>query len=223
MNFKLIRSGILAAAVLALPFAANAADLPRPSYKAPAYVAPSYSTWSGFYVGVNAGYGFGNSTWDVPTVNPKPKGFLAGGTLGYNYQTGIWVWGLEGDFDYSGMKSTVDCGLGTCETRNNWLATARGRLGYAGWTNFMPYITGGGAYGGLKATNSALGSASDSKFGYALGAGIEYMLYSNWSLKGEYLYVNLGKFDCGVSCGGVSPDNVTFKANILRAGLNYRF
>jgi outer membrane immunogenic protein len=224
MISKLIRSGILAAAVFALPFAAQAADLPAPSYKAPAYVAPSYSTWSGFYVGINAGYGFGNSTWDDPAVSPKPKGFLGGGTLGFNFQTGTWVWGIEGDGDYSAMKGSVGCGAATCETKNSWLATARARLGYAGWTNFMPYITGGGAAGSLKASDSALGTTSKTKFGYTLGAGVEYMLYSNWSIKAEYLYVNLGKFDCGTSCSlVVSPDNVSFKANIVRAGLNYRF
>ncbi len=224
MNSKLIRSGILAAAVLALPFAAQAADLPAPSYKAPAYVAPSYSTWSGFYVGINGGYGFGTSTWDAPAVSPKPKGILGGLTLGFNFQTGTWVWGLEADGDYSGMKGSVTCGLGTCETKNSWLATARARLGYAGWTNFMPYITGGAAGGNLKATNSLLSTTSKTKFGYTIGGGVEYMLYSNWSIKAEYLYVSLGKFDCGTSCSlAVSPDNVSFKANIVRAGLNYRF
>jgi outer membrane immunogenic protein len=58
--------------------------------------------------------------------------------------------------------------------------------------------------------------------GLALGAGLEYAMMTNWSVKLEYLYVNLGKFDCGISCGAVT-DNVSFNANIVRAGLNYKF
>jgi outer membrane immunogenic protein len=223
MKNKLTLTGLAIAAWLIAPLAAQAADLPQPSYKAPAYVAPAYANWTGFYVGLNAGYGFGKSNWDVPPVSISPKGFVGGLTLGYNFQTGVWLWGVEGDIDYSGMKGTSDCAVGvTCETKNSWLATARGRLGYTGWSNWLPYITGGAAAGGIKATNSVTGSATKTKIGWTLGAGVEYALWSNWSIKGEYLYVDLGKFDCGISCGAVS-DNVSFKANIVRAGVNYRF
>lgn len=221
MTSKLIRTGFAAAALLMAPLAAQAADLP--SYKAPARLAPSYSNWTGFYVGINGGYGFGDSTWDVPAVSNSPKGAVAGGTLGYNFQTGSWLWGVEGDFDYSGMKDDVVCGAGTCETKNSWLATARARLGYAGWNNWLPFITGGAAMGDIKATNSLRSSASKSKLGYTIGGGVEYAMKANWSVKLEYLYVDLGSFDCGVACGGVTPDNVSFNANVVRAGLNYRF
>jgi outer membrane immunogenic protein len=223
MMTKTIRAGFAATALLLTPIVAHAADLPRPSYKAPAYSAPSYANWSGFYVGLNGGYGFGKSTWDVPAVSPSPKGALFGATLGYNFQTGSWVWGAEGDFDVSTMKGNEACGFAaTCETKNSWLATARGRLGYAGFANWLPYITGGAAGGDIKATNSGLASASKTKIGWTAGAGVEYALWTNWSVKAEYLYVDLGKFDCGISCGAAS-DNVSFKANIVRAGVNYRF
>lgn len=221
MFTKLTRTGVAAAALVFAPLAALAADLPRGPYKAPAYVAPAYANWSGFYVGINAGYGFGKSDWDVPAISPSPKGVLAGVTLGYNFQTGIWVWGAEGDLDYSGMKGSAACFGGTCETKNSWLGTARLRLGYAGWNNWLPFITGGAAFGDIKAS-SPFGDASKTQIGWTAGAGVEYALWTNWSVKGEYLYVDLGKFDCGISCGAVS-DNVTFKANVLRAGLNYRF
>jgi outer membrane immunogenic protein len=222
MLTKLSRTGLAAAAILVAANAANAADLPRGPYKAPAYVAPAYANWTGFYAGINAGYGFGKSNWDVPAVSPKPKGFVGGVTLGYNLQTGLWLWGLEGDIDYSGMKGTADCPGGTCETKNSWLGTARGRFGYAGWNNFLPYITGGAAFGDIKATAPNGASATKTKVGWTVGAGLEYAMWSNWSVKAEYLYVDLGKFDCGLTCGAAS-DNVSFKANIVRAGLNYRF
>jgi len=221
MMTKAIRIGIAVAALLMAPIVAQAADIPR-TYKAPAYTAPAYSNWTGFYVGANVGYGFGKSNWDVPAVSPSPKGVLAGLTLGYNYQTGLWLWGVEGDIDYSGMKGSTACGAGSCETKNTWLGTARARLGYAGWNNWLPYITGGAAFGDIKATNSAIGSADKTKVGWTAGVGVEYAMWANWSVKLEYLYVDLGKFDCGIACGAVS-DNVSFKANMVRAGLNYRF
>ena len=222
MKTKLILAGI--AALLTAPFAAHGADLPQP-YKAPAYVAPAVPSWSGFYIGINGGYGWGTSDWDHPAgLGLKPAGGLAGGTIGYNFQTGSWVWGIEADFDWSGMKDSKACGLGTCETKNDWLGTARGRIGYAGWNNWLPYITGGAAFGDVKADNSLSGStASKTQLGWTAGLGVEYALRANWSVKVEYLYADLGKFDCGTSCSVVTPDDVSFKTNIVRAGVNYRF
>jgi outer membrane immunogenic protein len=217
-----IRAGAAIAAMLLATLAARAADLPQPSYKAPAYSAPAYANWSGFYIGANAGYGFGTSNWDIPAVSTSPKGFLAGLTVGYNFQTGVWLWGAEGDLDYAALKDSSACGAGTCETKDSWLGTARARIGYAGWNNWLPYLTGGLAVGDIKAT-SPIGSASKVNLGYALGAGVEYALWTSWSVKAEYLYVDLGKFDCGASCSGAGTDNVSFKANLIRLGVNYRF
>ena len=140
------------------------------------------------YAGINAGYGFGRSDWDPLVVtNPDPKGILAGLTVGYNYQTGTWVWGLEGDLDFSDIKGSAVCGLATCETKNSWLGTARMRLGYAGWSNWLVYGTFGGAAGNVKASNSLLGTTSATKIGWAAGVGAEYAMWSNWSVKMEYL------------------------------------
>ena len=152
----------------------------------------------------------------------SPKGPVAGLTLGYNYQTGMWVWGVEGDIDYSGMKGSATCtsGVGSCETKNSWLGTARARLGYAGWNNWLPYITAGAAMGDIKASDG-VGTASKTKIGWTAGLGVEYAMWSSWSVKLEYLYVDLGKIDINNGVG--VADNVSFKANLVRAGLNYRF
>ncbi len=230
MTTNMIRRGLVAAILLAAaPMAVQAADLPaQPAYeqpyKAPAYAPPEpmYANWSGFYVGINAGYGFATSDWSDPAISMSPKGFLAGGTIGYNLQTGTWVWGLEGDVDYTGMKDTNDsCVPGSCATKASWMGTARGRIGYAGWNNFLPYITGGGAFAGLKAS-SALGDVSKTQFGWTAGAGLEYAFMSNWSAKFEYLYTDFGSFDCS-ACSASGTDTVDFKANLVRAGINYRF
>ena len=224
MTSKLIKAGAAAIALLLAPMAAaEAADMPvkGPYYKAPRSVV-SYYNWTGFYAGINGGYGFGKSDWDFPAVSNKPKGGMVGGTIGANWQYGAIVYGLEGDWDWSMLKDESVCGVGTCETKNTWLATARGRLGYA-FDRWLLYITAGGAFGHLKATNTGLGSsASSTEIGWTAGAGLEYAFLGNWTAKIEYLYVDLGKFDCGASCGAI-PDNVSFKENIIRAGLNYKF
>lgn len=216
-------AGLLAAAMAAPSFAA---DLPRPAYKAPIYVAPF--SWSGFYVGINGGYGWGWSEWTNAAMSPgiEVKGALAGGTIGYNLQTGAFVWGLEGDLDYSWMKGTGTSAAGACigtgcETRNTWLATGRGRIGYA-WDRWLPYITGGAAYGNVKMTVPGGASEDKSKFGWTLGGGVEYAFLAGWSAKLEYLYVDLGKTTCGAATCGIDTD-VKFHTSIARAGLNYRF
>jgi outer membrane immunogenic protein len=225
MTTKTIRYGVAIAALLMAPLAANAADLPRP-YKAPVYtpVAPAYASWSGAYVGVNVGYGFGKADVTAPGVSASvsPKGMLAGVTLGYNYQTGVWVWGAEGDWDWSNMKADATCGAITCSGKASWIGTARARIGYAGWNNWLPYFTGGLGMGNIK-VSTPLGESSSTRMGWTAGAGVEYAMWSNWSVKAEYLYVDLGKFDCGAACGGVGAADVSFKTNIVRAGLNYRF
>jgi len=181
---------------------AVAADLAPYYQPGPAY-NPIY-TWTGFYVGINGGGGWGSSQWDA--VNSfDVSGGLIGGTVGYNWQFGQVVVGAEGDIDWSGIKgtTTVLC-PGGCETRNKWLATARGRLGYA-FDRFLPYFTGGLAFGDINATLPLL------------------PVVSNVSLKAEYLYVDLGNFNCGLNCGLAPGSNVSFTTNVFRGGANLRF
>jgi len=194
--------------------------LPRPTYKGPVYVA-GYN-WTGFYAGINGGYGFGKSNWanaGVSTGDFNVNGPLVGGTIGYNLQTGSWVWGLEADADYSWIKgSTTTACAGGCETRNQWLATGRGRLGYA-WDRFLPFITGGAAFGDIKM--SGAGASEDkSKLGWTAGAGLEYGFMRSWTAKLEYLYVDLGKVSCGICVPGT---DTKFNASLVRVGVNYRF
>jgi hypothetical protein len=112
MTLKLIKAGVATLALRAASLAAGAAELPvkAPIYKAPLRSVVSYYNWTGFYAGINAGYGFGTSTWSLlSTGDIKPKGVVAGGTLGYNWQLGSFVYGIEGDFDWSGVKGSVTC------------------------------------------------------------------------------------------------------------------
>jgi outer membrane immunogenic protein len=193
--------------------------------KGPIYVAPVYN-WTGFYVGINGGGGWGTSDWNnaFGNANAKTSGFLAGGTIGYNYQVGQAVFGLEGDFDWSNIRGSTSNGIcagTTCETRNSWLSTARGRLGYAA-DRWMPYVTGGAAFGDIKANAAGFGSQKETKTGWTVGGGLEAAISGPWTAKIEYLYVDLGKGSCDVTVCG-TPTDVDFKAHVVRAGLNYRF
>jgi outer membrane immunogenic protein len=211
--------------LVALTGMAAAADLPprpapAPYYKAPV-VSPIYN-WTGFYIGINGGGGFGRSAWDS-TGGFNTSGGLVGGTVGYNYQAGAAVFGLEGDIDWADINGTTNngCPLG-CKTRDDWLSTVRGRLGYAA-DRFMPFVTGGAAFGDIKTSTPGFAGATSDRAGWTVGAGLEFAFAPNWTAKAEYLYVNLGKFNCGISCGVFATNNVSFTTNLVRAGVNYHF
>jgi len=204
---------------------AVAADLPASMpTKAPPMMYQPYN-WSGWYLGINGGYGWGNSNWVSPpplvsTGNFDVDGGMVGGTLGVNWQSGAWVFGLEGDIDWSDIKGSAACGALNCETSNNWFGTFRGRVGYA-FDRFLPYFTGGLAVGNVEAGGLGLGTESDTRAGWTVGAGVEWAVNGPWTAKVEYLYADLGKTGCNIACGG--PTDVKFDANIVRAGINYRF
>jgi|SRR4051812_30656003 outer membrane immunogenic protein len=224
----LVGASLGALAMVATSLPSQAADMPIKGYR-PAVVA--YYNWTGFYLGANGGYGMGHSTWTDPTTpgpggttgSFKTKGAVFGGTAGYNYQFGSIVLGVEGDYDWSTIKgTTTSLVCPGCETKNTWLATFRGRAGYA-FDRWLPYFTGGLAYGNIKAS-TPLGTESNTKMGYTFGAGLEYALLSNWSAKLEYLYVHLADGTCGLPCGGaVPPVDVKFNTSLVRVGLNYKF
>ena len=218
------------AALLAFTAAspAFAADIPaRMPTKAPAMVQQAYN-WSGWYVGINGGGAFGRSSWrdsaGVTTGGFNVNGGMVGGTLGVNWQVNQWVWGLEGDGDWASIKGTTNtnCVAG-CDTKSNFLATFRGRAGYAGFGPVLPYLTGGLAVADI-ATRSSLGTSSTTRAGWTVGTGVEWAVVGPWTAKVEYLYADLGRASCSVTvCGGTGSVDVKLTENVVRAGLNYRF
>jgi outer membrane immunogenic protein len=140
-------------------------------------------------------------------------------------QTGNIVFGAEGDLDASWIKGTdtTTCIAPGCTTRNQWLGTGRGRIGFA-FDRTLIFATGGAAFGSLKFSPGANPEETKTKLGWTAGAGAEYAFAGPWSVKAEYLYADLGKTDCDVtSCGGAVTSTVKFRTNIVRAGVNYRF
>jgi outer membrane immunogenic protein len=220
MMKRFVLAGVGALAVMTAMGSANAADIQRRQAmpaKAPAYVQ-AYN-WTGGYVGINGGGGWGRSDFSAPfaTSGFRTSGGVVGGTVGYNWQANQAVFGVEADLDWSNIRGSSACGVGlTCETRNNWLGTARGRIGYA-FDRFLPYVTGGLAFGNVKTSITGLGDSSNTKTGYALGAGLEAALSGPWTAKIEYLYADLGR------SGSLLGSDARFNTNLVRGGLNYRF
>jgi outer membrane immunogenic protein len=104
---------------------------------------------------------------------------------------------------------------------NTWFGTARGRIGYA-FDRFLPYFTGGAAFGGIKQEGAGFTGATSTQLGWVLGGGIEYAFLSSWSAKFEYLYADMGTAQCPATSCGTAIDT-TLKLNIIRGGLNYKF
>ena len=150
-----------------------------------------------------------------PPATSTRTGAMVGGTVGFDLQMSQIVVGFEGDIDASWMKGTNSTAC--CETKNDWFATARGRLAYA-MDRFMPFLTAGAAFGDLKMT-SALGSETATRIGWTAGGGVEYAFMGAWSAKLEYLYADLGKASCSAATCGTASD-VSFKANIVRTSMD---
>ncbi|HRF10369.1 MAG TPA: porin family protein [Xanthobacteraceae bacterium] len=223
---KLVLSAI---AALAVAGSASAADLPV--YKA--VPAPAF-TWDGTYIGGTVGYGWGDSFHFQGAANTLPfdiDGMVAGVTLGKNWQRGAFVFGIETDISYSDISGTspsnngFGCG-GLCATSLEWFGTFRGRIGLANGP-FLPYITGGLAYGRIKASIADGASrGSNTEIGWVVGAGLEYALGRNWSAKVEYLRVDLGdtiNYDTALLCGGTGCSAAYSAFDIVRLGVNYRW
>lgn len=225
---RVVLAGMVALATVSMLGAANAADLPRPmpTKAPPPYVTPAYN-WTGFYVGINGGGGWGGSQWSSAAGTSgiyDVSGGVVGGTVGYNWQYNQFVFGLESDLDWSSIRGSgggPGCPAGSCETRNDWLGTVRGRIGYA-FNRFMPYVTGGLAVGDIKAEPAGLGSTTQTNAGWTVGGGLEVAVTGPWTAKIEYLYADLGKGSCDVSVCGVATD-VDLHTSLVRAGINYRF
>jgi outer membrane immunogenic protein len=225
---------------------AFAADLPpvAPPPRAPAVYVPAVLpvyNWAGVYVGINGGWGWGNAKWTANAVgsfsgatgSPHDNGGVVGGTLGVNFQTDGFVFGVEGDWDYSAINTGTTASIctfsGNCQTGNNWLATARGRIGYAA-DRALFYATAGGAFANVQ-TNFSGVTSSHTQSGWTAGAGLEWAFADNWTAKIEYLFVDLGNGTvncattaCLVASGGPPiPVSVSLTENIFRAGVNFKF
>jgi outer membrane immunogenic protein len=214
-NMKLSRARSVAIASVVLCAAASsgawAADLgPYKPYNPPApapapYVEPAI--WEGAYIGVNGGYGWSNSG------ATDADGAFGGGQIGYNWQRGRLVFGIEGDFQGSDINSSNS---GLVGSDMDWFSTVRGRVGLANGP-LLIYGTGGVAFADITNRFTVV-EDSDTKTGYAVGGGLEYAFAPNWSAKAEYLFLGFG--DDTVAGTTIKVDDDVHTA---RVGLNYHF
>lgn len=251
LRVSAVSLAILCAASSSL-FAADIYRRDQGSYKdTPIYVAPHL--WQGFYIGANVGYGWADKdSADIDVLGPPNsiyplsasystdyEGVFGGLQAGYNFQSGKFVFGIEADIlaaDFSADSEAVDPfavnppSVLDTEFSIDWFGTVRGRLGVA-YDRALLFATGGLAYGHVNLdaayttplTTVRLGS-DDTEIGYAVGGGLEYAIGSGWTLKAEYLYVDLGEVD-----GSATFFDETYKTeadasfHTVRVGLNYVF
>jgi len=261
--------GLVATAVI-VSAPAFAADM---AVKAPilAPAAPVYN-WNGFYIGGNLGgvqqKDSGTSNWfssnspAIQTNNPLSNSVtnsavIGGFQAGYNWQINQWVLGVEADWDWTKTKTSFcrqtdvfsvpcsDNGFGflTFGTGADWVATARGRLGFT-WDRLLFYGTGGAAWGKIDTTINAncliggcgfsttrlntTGSFSDTKAGWVAGGGIEAMLTPNWIVRLEYLHIDLGTIGNTLNLAGVQgPQSASWSRSVtldeVRGAVSYKF
>lgn len=243
---------------------ASAADLAVKAH----YAAPTpVWDWTGFYAGVHAGAGWGTTesslnslsapgfpavAFNLPIAQNSRSGFLGGGQIGYNYQSGWAVFGVQADIAGLDVKGTAPCiTVLSCSAKSDWLATATGRIGGIVTDKTLVYVKGGAAWlntthtvtvptaglGGIGGPGIGGGGSSSvetTSFGWLLGMGAEYAFSPNWSAFLEYDYMEFdrkgGALDLtalgGLGGGaGAVTGNVDFKnkLSIAKVGVNYKF
>lgn len=238
---------LTAVASLALSDVARSADLPAaPPPQAPIAPAmlPAYN-WSGFYLGVAGGlaYGHGKQIDTDPAdaraglalTNPVGVGGgLVGGELGYNWQFGNWLAGAEADMSWVDQTGTANdippFNTAVTQTVNiHWLQTDRVRLGGLVTDHWLVYATGGFAAGSIEAVRPdgpVTFSQTQTEWGWTIGAGTEFAVVPHWSVKVEYLFVDLEKrnfFWPSAGGGALAGRSLGINDNVVRAGINYKF
>jgi outer membrane immunogenic protein len=250
-KFLLGTVGLLALGILPLGAAApaSAADLAaRPYTKAPAIVAPIYN-WAGFYIGGNGGYGSSHKCWDLTNVAGTPvvpsvregchdaTGGLGGGQIGYRWQASSWVFGLEAQGDWASLRGSNPSSPAaltpviTNQTKIDAIGLFTGQVGYA-WNNVLGYVKGGGAvthdkYNGfVTGTGFAIDQASETRWGGAVGAGIEVGFAPGWSVAAEYDHLFMGNRNVTFNFAGLvttRTDSIKQDVDMGTVRLNYTF
>jgi outer membrane immunogenic protein len=213
------------------------------------WIGSSGNTLTNTGTDTGGGSGLGSVAGFIPgSIGLGDSGFIGGGQIGYNWQIGPnWVWGIETDFAGTSAKASTTVGfpgVATVYSRElDTLGTLRGRLGFLLIPNLLWYATGGLAYGETKIgsalicatctppTGTQPGTANQSSFtsvGWTLGAGVEWKFAPAWSVKAEYLYVDLGNqsntltFNYGANVSSLTT-TINERDNIVRFGINYMF
>jgi outer membrane immunogenic protein len=239
----LVTASLIAISATAPALAADLAA--RPYTKAPPMVAAIYD-WSGFYIGINGGWGTSHNTWTNTAIGGVPfgpvgegshdsDGGTVGGQIGYRWQSGNWVFGLEGQgnwADFSGSNFSLAALGATNRTKIDAFGLFTGQIGYA-FNNVLLYVKGGGAVTDNKFEGLAFGTVFDrneeTRWGGTVGAGLEFAFAPNWSAAVEYDHLfmdtNNRQFTSVFPIGGINTRNDDIKqdADLVTVRVNYRF
>lgn len=229
---------LLASAVALMSSTAFAADLAPAPYEPAAPVYLPFS-WTGFYVGAQAGYLWGeskggayfraNGAVDVDG-SVDPDGFTGGVHAGYNYQFDQFVVGVEGDVNFSGADSgrvALSAPGNFASSKLTWEGSARLRVGYA-FDRFLPYVTGGVAFGEyeFKPFYAGVGQVlnnSTTHVGWTVGAGLEYAFTDNITGRIEYRYTDFGEEKYAIPGFPAEESKVDLQTHAVRVGISYKF
>ncbi|MER8429999.1 outer membrane protein [Mesorhizobium caraganae] len=225
---RALKFALLASLAIATP--ALAADL------SPLPTEPAAYTWTGLYVGAEAGYAWGNSTYDgagspagPPFISTSldPKGGFGGAYVGYNYQfNGNYVVGVEADANFADVKgdNTFAVFPGVVASGDlEWFGSARLRAGYA-FDRFLPFVTGGVAIGRYSGTENGTLENSETMVGWTAGAGLEYAVTDNLIARVEYRYADYGrKSQSPLFNFPTEQVRLDLTTNDVRVGLSYKF
>ena len=229
-----MRNFLLAGVAVAAIVASNsvmAADLGmQPVYKAAPAPVILPANWTGFYVGAHLGGAWGTKEFSDPFsgktyANNSVNGFLGGGQIGYNYQMGWVVLGVEGDLSAADITGSAPLSFDPTETfssKTDWLATVTGRIGGT-VDHALLYVKGGAAWAHDK-YSVGINSGDETRTGWVFGGGVEYAFTHNWSGKVEYNYMDFGTKSVNF-CGGGScrPVDVQQRIHAVKVGVNYKF
>jgi outer membrane immunogenic protein len=244
LKARILGAALLGALAVGGTQAARAADLGGSIKDAPAYQEPERRfSWTGLYLGANVGgaWANGEATYSQAgfggfSGSGKSSSLIGGGQIGYNWQAGQLVVGIEADIAGQDLgdsrAATNGITTATLSGTSRWVGTVRPRVGYA-TGNALLYITGGLAYGNVKHNSTeTIGAASrtfsesDTRAGWTLGGGIEWALNRNWTIGAEYLHIDLGSTSLNSPAAGVFPaSSARFedREDVIRAKLNYKF
>jgi outer membrane immunogenic protein len=219
---KVMKSSLLAGLGVVSLFAGPvmAADLPG---KAPTVkVSPVYS-WTGCYAGAHFGSLFVQQDWGA-FGGDDGTGIVLGGQAGCNYQISNWVFGIQGDAawsDASGTHTDNATGL-TDEWKKDMLSSVTGRFGYTPWDRWLAYGKGGVAWTHNRLNFSDISTASDTRDGWVLGAGLEYAITNHVSMFFEYDFYNFGTRTVSFA-GGAVPIDIRDHEGLVKVGGNWKF
>jgi outer membrane immunogenic protein len=196
--------------------------------------APMAFSWTGFYVGAHAGLVTGETTGDLGLGGPlntdySLNGALYGGQVGYNWQTGSTVLGIEGSFSGANIQGNTACvAVFECRRDMDWLATVVGRVGIAVDRSLL-YAMGGVAWADVNTNFSIVGvpllSGSETHVGWVAGFGFEHAFTNRISTRIEYAHIDLGSQDTGLAPAGgpvVVTDKVDVRMDTIRLGVNIK-